>query len=61
MVLHGIDKRFYLVEVALRMDLVVCEDGCEIVAGVEVFDVLFPWTNLFRWEPENGGGNGFVT
>ena len=43
------------------MDLVVCEDGCETVAGVEVFDVLFPWTNLFRWDPENGGGNGFVT
>ena len=47
MSLHCIDKRLYFVEIALRMDLVVGKDGREIVAGVDVFDALFPWTNLF--------------
>ena len=58
MTLHRIDKRLYLVEISLRMDLVVGEDGREIVARVKAFNALFHGRTFSEGRPKTVEGIG---
>ena len=45
----------YLVEVALRIDLVVRKRGSNVVTGIKVFDGFVMLVDFLVWDTEDGG------